>query len=79
MTSPVIEQRADIEAETAGLTLCGLLRATAEAHGDSPAYSDREGDGAWQTLTWQQFRDQVLQLWPPDWSGSGSSRETGSR
>ena len=62
MTSPVIEQRAEIEAQTANLTLCGLLRATADAHGDQPAYSDREGDGSWETLTWQQFRDQVLQL-----------------
>ncbi len=62
MTSPVIEQRAEIEAQTANLTLCGLLRATADAHGDQPAYSDREGDGAWETLTWQQFRDKVLQL-----------------
>ena len=62
MTSPVIEERAEIEAQTANLTLCGLLRATAEAHGDLPAYSDRDGDGAWETLTWQQFRDQVLQL-----------------
>ena len=62
MTSPVIEQRAEIEAQTANLTLCGLLRATAAAHGDLPAYSDREGDAAWDTLSWQQFRDQVLQL-----------------
>ena len=62
MTSPVIEQRAEIEAQTANLTLCGLLRATAEAHCDRPAYSDREGDGAWATLTWQQFRDKVLEL-----------------
>ena len=62
MTSPVIEQRAEIKAQTANLTLCGLLRATADAHGDQPAYSDREGDGAWETLSWQQFRDKVLQL-----------------
>jgi long-subunit acyl-CoA synthetase (AMP-forming) len=62
VTSPVIEERAEIEAQTANLTLCGLLRATAEAHGDLPAYSDRDGDGAWETLSWQQFRDKVLQL-----------------
>jgi long-chain acyl-CoA synthetase len=62
VTSPVIEQRAEIEAQTANLTLCGLLRATADAHGDQPAYSDREGDADWETLTWQQFRDKVLQL-----------------
>ena len=62
MTNPVIEQRAEIEAQTADLTLCGLLRQTAEAYGDLPAYSDRDGDAAWQTLTWREFRDQALRL-----------------
>ncbi len=62
MTSAVIEERADIEAQTAGVTLCGLLRQTAAEHGDAPAYSDRDGDATWQTVTWQQFRDQVLRL-----------------
>ena len=62
MTTSVIEQRAEIETAIADLTLCGLRRATAADHGDMPAYSDREGDGAWETVTWQQFRDKVLQL-----------------
>ncbi len=62
MTSEVIEQRALIQAQTAGLTLCRLLRETADDYGDLPAYSDRDGDAAWQTLTWRQFRDEVLRL-----------------
>ncbi len=62
MTSEVIEQRAQIQAQTAGLTLCRLLRETADDYGDLPAYSDRDGDAAWQTLTWRQFRDEVLRL-----------------
>jgi long-subunit acyl-CoA synthetase (AMP-forming) len=62
VSSAVIEQRADIEAQTSGVTLCGLLRQTAAEHGDEPAYSDRDGDATWQTVTWQQFRDQVLRL-----------------
>ena len=62
MTSAVIEQRADIEAQIAGVTLCGLLEQTAASHGDDPAYSDREGDGPWETLTWREFRDRVLRL-----------------
>ena len=55
-------RRADIEAQTAGLTLCGLLERTAASHGDEPAYSDRDADGPWQTLTWREFREHVLRL-----------------
>ncbi|MGI9009331.1 MAG: AMP-dependent synthetase/ligase [Streptosporangiaceae bacterium] len=62
MTSAVIDQRAEVQAATAGLTLCGLLEATTAEHGDLPAYSDRQGGGDWQTLTWRQFRDRVLAL-----------------
>ncbi len=62
MTSGVIEQRAEIEAQTAGVTLCGLLERTTAGHGDELAYSDRDGDGPWQTLTWRDFRDRALQL-----------------
>jgi long-chain acyl-CoA synthetase len=57
-----MEQRAQIEAEIAGMTLCGLLKATAAEHAEMPAYSDREPDAPWQTLTWRQFRDAVLKL-----------------
>jgi long-chain acyl-CoA synthetase len=62
VTSGVIEQRADIEAQTAGLTLCGLLERTAASHGDELAYSDRDADGPWQSVTWREFRDEVLRL-----------------
>src|SRR5215467_2069130 len=57
-----MEQRAQIEAEIAGMTLCDLLKTTAEENAELPAYSDREPDAPWQTLTWQQFRDAVLKL-----------------
>jgi long-subunit acyl-CoA synthetase (AMP-forming) len=62
VTSAVSDQRAEIEAAIAGLTLCGLLEKTAAEHGDQPAYSDREGAGDWQTLTWREFRERVLTL-----------------
>ena len=62
MTSSVMEQRAQIEAEIAGMTLCDLLKTTAAENAEWPAYSDREPDAPWQTLTWQQFRDAVLKL-----------------
>jgi len=62
VSSAVIDERAEIEAQTAGLTFCGLLRQTVADYGDESAYSDRDGDAPWQTLTWRQFRDQVLRL-----------------
>jgi long-subunit acyl-CoA synthetase (AMP-forming) len=62
VSTAVIDERAEVQAATAGLTLCGLLEATAAQHGDRPAYSDREGGGEWQTLTWRQFRNRVLTL-----------------
>ncbi|HXP20465.1 MAG TPA: AMP-dependent synthetase/ligase [Streptosporangiaceae bacterium] len=58
----VIEHRTAIEAEAGGRTLCDLLAQTAESHGDLPAYSDRDGTGPWQTLTWRQFRDSAVRL-----------------
>ncbi len=62
MTSAVIGERAALEAEIAGLTVCDVLQATAQSYGDKPAYSDRDGDSAWQTLTWREFREAVLRL-----------------
>ncbi|HEX9031230.1 MAG TPA: AMP-dependent synthetase/ligase [Streptosporangiaceae bacterium] len=62
MSSAVIEERAAIEAATAGRTTCDVLKATVAEHGDLPAYSDRDGDAGWKTVSWQQFRDDVLRL-----------------
>ena len=61
MTNDVLEQRAAMEREVAGRTLCDALLATAESHADLPAYSDRDG-GPWQAISWRQTREQVLQL-----------------
>ena len=54
--------RAMIDARVGGRTLCDLLSATAAEYGDLPAYSDREGDEAWQTVTWREYRDMALRL-----------------
>ncbi len=62
MSDSVIEARRAVEARAAGRTFCDVLSETARAHGSLPAYSDRESGGPWQTLTWQEFRDEVLRL-----------------
>src|SRR6516164_5909532 len=64
VTTDILEQRAGIEREIDGRTVCDLLRAAAENSGDAPALSNKApGDGAgWQTLTWAQARQQALEL-----------------
>jgi long-chain acyl-CoA synthetase len=57
----VLEQRAAMEAEAAGRTVCDLLQSATERWGDLPAYSDRDG-GPWQAITWRDTREQALQL-----------------
>jgi long-chain acyl-CoA synthetase len=60
--SEIAEQRAALQQECAGQTLCDALAATAERYGDMPAYSDRDDTGPWQTITWAQTRELALQL-----------------
>jgi len=50
-----------MQQQVAGRTLCDELLAAAGQWGDLPAYTDRDG-GPWQTITWQQAREQALQL-----------------
>jgi len=61
MTADILQQRAELEQEIAGLTLCDLLARTATAAAAVPAYSDEAGDG-WRTLSWGQVRERVLEL-----------------
>ena len=61
MTAQILQQRAEVEQAMAGRTICDLLERTAAAAGDAPACSDESGDG-WQTLTWAQARQRILQL-----------------
>lgn len=61
--SAVLAERAALEQEVAGRTLCDELAATADSFGELPAYSDRDGTGGpWQTITWAQTREMVLDL-----------------
>src|SRR5580704_19157519 len=61
MTDEVLRRRAELEQAAEGRTICSQLQATVKAFGDLPAYSDRDG-GPWQTITWQQTREQALAL-----------------
>ena len=60
--SSVLADRAEIEAKVGGRTLCDLLESTTAQYGDLPAYSDRDGDDPWQTVTWSEFREAALRL-----------------
>jgi long-subunit acyl-CoA synthetase (AMP-forming) len=67
VSGDLTRQRAEIEDVIAGRTLCDELRHVAETAGDGHAYSDEvaadagAGDG-WQSLTWSQARQRVLEL-----------------
>ncbi|MBO3748703.1 long-chain fatty acid--CoA ligase [Streptosporangiaceae bacterium NEAU-GS5] len=57
----VLAERAAIEAEIAGRTICGQLEQIAREYPDAPAYSDPSDDG-WVTLTFGQAREKVLAI-----------------
>ena len=63
MTSETIaEQRAALEAEWAGQTICDALAGTARQFADQPAFSDREAGQTWRTITWREARQRALEL-----------------
>jgi len=64
VTAEIPQQRAEMEraASDNGGTLCGMLALTARQSGGEPAYSDRDDDGPWQTITWEQTRQRALEL-----------------
>jgi long-chain acyl-CoA synthetase len=58
MTRDVLAERAAIDAEAQGKTICDVLARNAEAYPDQPALSWEEGD-SWRHLTWKQYREKV--------------------
>ena len=65
MTTEILQLRADTGHAAGGdegRTLCGLLASTVRRRGGEPAYSDRDDGGPWQTITWEQTRQQALEL-----------------
>jgi len=61
MTAQTLQRRAEIEHAAGDRTVCDLLDRTAAESGGFPAFSNEDGDG-WQTLTWAQARQHVLEL-----------------
>lgn len=57
-----LDDRAAIDAQIAGRTLCTELFDTVVEHGASPAYSDRHADSGWRTLTWSEVRELALDV-----------------
>ncbi|MDP9844616.1 AMP-dependent synthetase/ligase [Streptosporangium lutulentum] len=57
----VLEERAAIELQIAGRTVCGQLKEAAESDPDAPAYSDPV-EGGWCTLTYAEARQRVLEI-----------------
>ncbi|TDD04970.1 long-chain fatty acid--CoA ligase [Nonomuraea deserti] len=57
----VLDVRAEIQRQIAGMTVCRQLAQAAEQHPDAPAYSDPDGDG-WRTLTYAQARRRILEI-----------------
>jgi long-chain acyl-CoA synthetase len=62
VTSEIAAERATLQAAWAGQTMCDALAAVADQYGDLPAYSDRDGDGPWQTMTWAHTRAEAVAL-----------------
>jgi long-chain acyl-CoA synthetase len=65
VTAEILRERAEIERAAwgdAGATVAARLAATAQRWGGEPAYSDRDDGGPWQTITWEQTRQQALEL-----------------
>jgi long-chain acyl-CoA synthetase len=57
----VLAQRAQIEQQVAGRTLCDLLQGNADRHGQEPAASWRDS-ATWQTLSWREHRQRVVEV-----------------
>jgi long-chain acyl-CoA synthetase len=65
VTAEILRERAEIERAAwgdAAATVAARLAVTAERWGGEPAYSDRDDGGPWQTITWEQARQQALEL-----------------
>src|SRR6266498_2967633 len=56
----VAAERAAIDAQVKGQTLCTILERNARVHGELPALAWKQGS-AWQQLDWRQYRERVAE------------------
>jgi long-chain acyl-CoA synthetase len=54
-------ERAAIDAQVKGQTLCTILERNANVHAELPALAWKQ-DGGWQQLTWRQYRERVAEV-----------------
>lgn len=64
MQASAAAERAAIDAEVKGKTLCDMLLRNAETYGDQPALSWKPDPdrGDWQHLTWRGYRERVAEV-----------------
>src|SRR6266498_2527549 len=57
----VAAERAAIDTQVNGQTLCTILERNAGVHGDLPALAWKQ-DGGWRQLNWRQYRERVAEV-----------------
>src|SRR6266545_6973257 len=57
----VAAERAAIDTQVNGQTLCTILERNAGVHGDRPALAWKQ-DGGWRQLNWRQYRERVAEV-----------------
>src|SRR6266498_5319626 len=57
----IAAERAAIDAQVHGQTLCTILERNANVHGELPALAWKQG-GGWQQLNWRQYRERVAEV-----------------
>src|SRR5918999_1897970 len=61
VTGDAAAQRAAIDSEIKGKTICDVLERNVRDHADKPALSNKV-NGEWQTITWREYRERVAEL-----------------
>jgi long-chain acyl-CoA synthetase len=61
VTRDAVAERAAIDADIEGMTICDVLERNVRDFGDEPALSYKAGD-TWQSITWRDYRERVAEL-----------------